>query len=204
MLDEERSRRIAELEQSKKQLIHLHDIPSPPRNKRRKSPRRSRSRSSRRSVSVRSPSRTRQTPRRRSPKRSPPRLSPPRRSLPRRSRRFWSSSSSSSNDECDARGGRYAYGSFTRRIRETPNPRGLEKPPQMDSYDGTSDPDEHIKNIEVVLTYLSVRGAVKCKLFVITLRRGVVTWFKNLRRNSIDSWGDLCYEFTTHFTALRT
>jgi hypothetical protein len=49
-----------------------------------------------------------------------------------------------------------------------------------------------------------VRGAVKCKLFVTTLRRGAVTWFKNLRRNSTDSWSDLCNEFTTHFTASRT
>jgi hypothetical protein len=74
----------------------------------------------------------------------------------------------------------------------------------MDSYDGTTDPDEHIENIEAVLTYRSVQGAVKCKLFVTTLRRGAVTWFKNLRRNSINSWSDLCHEFTTHFTASRT
>jgi hypothetical protein len=74
----------------------------------------------------------------------------------------------------------------------------------MDFYDGTTDPDEHIENIEVVLTYRSVRGAVKCKLFVATLKRGTVTWFKNLRRNSIDSWSDLCCEFTTHFIASRT
>ena len=60
----------------------------------------------------------------------------------------------------------------------------------MDSYDRTIDPDEHIENIEAILTYKSVQGAV--------------TWFKNLRRNSIDSWSDLCYEFTTHFTASRT
>ena len=57
----------------------------------------------------------------------------------------------------------------------------------MYSYDGTTDPDEHIENIEAVLTYRSVHGAVKCKLFVTMLRRGAVTWFKNLRRNSIDS-----------------
>jgi hypothetical protein len=74
----------------------------------------------------------------------------------------------------------------------------------MDSYDGTTDPDEHIENIEAVLTYRLVRGAVKCKLFVTTLKRGAVTWFKNLKRNPIDSWSDLCYEFTTHFTASRT
>jgi hypothetical protein len=80
----------------------------------------------------------------------------------------------------------------------------MEKPLQMDSYDGTTDPDEHIENIKAVLTYRSVRGTVKCMLFVTTLRRGAVTWFKNLRRNSIDSWSDLCNEFTTHFTASRT
>jgi hypothetical protein len=70
----------------------------------------------------------------------------------------------------------------------------------MDSYDGTTGLDEHIEIIEAVLTYRSVQGAVKCKLFVTTLRRGVVTWFKNLRRTFMDSWSDLCYEFTIHFT----
>jgi hypothetical protein len=74
----------------------------------------------------------------------------------------------------------------------------------MDSYGGTTDPDEHIENIEVVLTNRSMQGAVKCKLFVTMLRRVAVMWFKNLRRNSIDSWSDLCDEFTTHSTASRT
>jgi hypothetical protein len=74
----------------------------------------------------------------------------------------------------------------------------------MDSYDETTDLDEYIENIEAVLTYKSVQGAVKFKLFVTTLRRGVVTLFKNLRRNSINLWSDLCYEFITHFTTSRT
>jgi len=39
----------------------------------------------------------------------------------------------------------------------------------MDSYDGTTDPDEHIENIEAFLTYRSVQGTVKCELFVTTL-----------------------------------
>ncbi|XP_039687013.1 uncharacterized protein [Medicago truncatula] len=72
------------------------------------------------------------------------------------------------------------------------------------SHDGTTDPGKHIKNIEKFLTYRSVQGVVKCKLFVTTLRRGDVTWFKHLRRNSIESWSDLCYDFTTHFTSSRT
>jgi len=61
------------------------------------------------------------------------------------------------------------YDPFTQRLRDTPIPCGLEKPPQMDSYDGTTDPDKHIENIEAVLTYRSVQGAMKCKLFVSTI-----------------------------------
>ena len=183
-------------------MVRTKRTPSATRSRRGRSPHHSRSRSPRHSVSIGSPSYTRRSARRRSPRRSPPRRSPPRRSPPRRNRRSWSSSSS--EDTRDSRNDRNAYGPFTRRIREAPIPRGLEKPPQMDSYDGTTDPDERIENIEAVLTYQSVQGAVKCKLFVTTLRRGAVTWFKNLRRNSIDSWSDLCDEFTTHFTASRT
>jgi hypothetical protein len=31
-----------------------------------------------------------------------------------------------------------------------------------------------------------------------------MTWFKNLRRNSKDTWGEHCHEITTHFTTSRT
>jgi len=138
----------------------------PTRSRRGRSPHHSRSRSPRHSVSIKSPSYTRRSARRKSPRRTLPRQSPPRRSPPRRypSRRSpprrspprcneCSWSSSSSKDTRDARNDRNAYGPFTRRVREAPIPRGLEKPPEMDSYDETTDPDEHIENIEAVLTY---------------------------------------------------
>jgi len=137
------------------------------------------------------------SPRRRSLIRSPPKMSPP-----RRNKRSWSSSSP--EDDRDARSNRNAYGLFTQRIREAQIPRRLEKSPQMDSYDRTTDQDEHMENIEVVLTYRSVRDVVKCKLFVTTLRRGAITWFKYLRRNSIDSWDNFFHEFGAHFTTSRT
>ncbi|KEH26820.1 hypothetical protein MTR_6g075360 [Medicago truncatula] len=85
------------------------------------------------------------------PRRSPPRRSPPRRSPPRRNERSWSPSGS--KDTCDARNDRNAYGPFTWGIREAPFPLGLEKPPHMESYDGTTGMDEHI---EAVHTYRSV------------------------------------------------
>jgi hypothetical protein len=210
-LIEEQNRCLMDLEQTR-QLVRTKRTPSPIHSRRGRSPRQSRSRSPRHSISLRSPSYTRRSTRRRSPRRTPPRRSPPRRSPsrrspprrspPRRNRRPWSSFGS--EDTRYARNDRNAYGPFTRRIREAPIPRGLEKSPQMDSYDGTTNPDEHNENIEAVLTYRSVQGAVKCKLFDTTLRRGAVTWFKNLGRNSIDSWSDLCHKFTTRFSASRT
>jgi len=135
-----------ELEQAR-QLVQPKHNPSPICRRRGRSPRRSRSRSPRHSISTRSPSHTRRSTRGRSP--------------PRRNRGSWSPSSS--EEYRGARNDRNAYGPFTRRIRDASIPYGLEKPPQMDSYDGTTDPDEQIENIEYVLTYRSVRGAVKCK-----------------------------------------
>jgi len=160
-LIEEQNRRLMDLEQARPLV----------RSRRGRSPRQSRSRSPRHSISVKSPSYTRMSVRRRSPRETPPRQSPPRRSPPRRSplrrspprrspprRNGHSWSSSSSEDTHDTWNDRNAYGPFTRRIREAPIPRGLEKTPQVDSYDATTDPDEHIENIEAVLTYRSVQG----------------------------------------------
>jgi hypothetical protein len=183
-LIEEQSRRLMDLEQTRP-TVQARQTLSPIRNRGGESPSRSSSRSPRHSVSIRSPTYTMRStrrsprwspPRRSPPRRSPPRRSPPRRapfrrsppcqtpprrSLPKRNGRSWSPSSF--EDIHDARNDRNAYGPFTRCIREGPIPRGLEKPPQMDSYDRTTDPDEHIENIEAVLTYRSVQGAVKCK-----------------------------------------
>jgi hypothetical protein len=50
----------------------------------------------------------------------------------------------------------YNNGPFTRMIIETWILTRLEKTPQMDTYNGTTVPDEHIENIEVVLNYGNV------------------------------------------------
>ena len=50
-------------------------------------------------------------------------------------------------------------------------PSGLEKTPKLGQYDGTTDPDEYIENIDALLDYRAVRGAIKCRLFPTTLRK---------------------------------
>ncbi|MCI44081.1 hypothetical protein A2U01_0065320, partial [Trifolium medium] len=54
----------------------------------------------------------------------------------------------------------------------------LEKPPKLETYDGTIDPDEHVEHIDTVLDYYQAPGPIKCKLSVLTLKGAVMTWFK--------------------------
>ncbi|GAU27038.1 hypothetical protein TSUD_314000 [Trifolium subterraneum] len=91
-------------------------------------------------------------------------------------------------------------GPLSRRIMGIPLPRGLEKPPTLDKYDGTTDPDEHVQSVETALDYRNLRGSIKCKLFPLSLVRGASTWWRNLPPGSIDSWEELCRTFTAHFT----
>ncbi|GAU32292.1 hypothetical protein TSUD_63090 [Trifolium subterraneum] len=150
---------------------------------------------------------------------SPPqrnnRTSPPRnrRSPPRRHNR-----SPPRNGEAITRGGNTRHsprreslgsgderhrGPLSRRIMHIPLPRGLEKPPTLDKYNGTTDPDEHIQSVETALDYRNLRGSIKCKLFPLSLIRGESTWWRNLPPGSIDSWEELCRMFTAHFTTSR-
>ncbi|GAU18440.1 hypothetical protein TSUD_231770 [Trifolium subterraneum] len=129
---------------------------------------------------------------------SPPRrnnhVSPPRnrRSPPRRNNR-----SPPRSGEAAARGGNARHSAR----RESPS--RLEKPPMLDKYDGTTDPDEHVQSVETALDYRNLRGSIKCKLFPLSLVRGASTWWRNLPPGSIDSWEELCRMFTAHFTTSR-
>ncbi|GAU42817.1 hypothetical protein TSUD_288450 [Trifolium subterraneum] len=150
---------------------------------------------------------------------SPPRrnnhVSPPRnrRSPPRRNNR-----SPPRREEAAARGDNARHsprrespgsvderhrGPLSRRIMDIPLPRGLEKPPTLDKYDGTTDPDEHVQSVETALDYRNLRGSIKCKLFPLSLVRGASTWWRNLPPSSIDSWEELCRMLAAHFTTSR-
>ncbi|XP_058741872.1 pre-mRNA-splicing factor CWC22-like [Vicia villosa] len=72
--------------------------------------------------------------------------SPPTGHNDNRRRHRWSrshSSTPSASDDDEER-----RGSLSHSILEAPLPAGLEKPPPLGTYDGTTDPDEHIENID--------------------------------------------------------
>lgn len=97
----------------------------------------------------------------------------------------------------------FCVGPFTTKILEYPIPRFFANPPNSKTYDGTTNPDEHMEHIDTVLDYHQAQGAVKCKLFVLTLKGTAISWFKGLEDNLINSWKELCDEFTSHFSARR-
>ena len=85
------------------------------------------------------------------------------------------------SDEYDPRG------LLSREIREATLPVGLEKSPLLGTYEGTIDPDGHIENIDALLDYRGIMGAIKCKLFPTTLKKGAMSWYKSLPDESITS-----------------
>ncbi|MCI44149.1 hypothetical protein A2U01_0065388, partial [Trifolium medium] len=63
---------------------------------------------------------------------------------------------------------------LSKEIMRAPIPAGFEKPPQLGTYDGQSDPDEHIDKVNAILNFRMVSGAIRCRLFPTTLRKGAM------------------------------
>jgi hypothetical protein len=45
----------------------------------------------------------------------------------------------------------------------------------METYNDTTDTDEYVEHIDIVLNYRLARADVKCKLFVLTLKGPTMT-----------------------------
>ena len=79
--------------------------------------------------------------------------------------------------------------------------------PNMISYDGTTDPDEHVALYKQKLMTISVskrdREAVMCKSFGTSLTGPALTWFMHLQHGSISSFADLVNAFKIQFASSR-
>jgi hypothetical protein len=45
----------------------------------------------------------------------------------------------------------------------------------METYDNTTNTDEHVEHMDIILNYHLARADVKCKLFVLTLKGPTMT-----------------------------
>ncbi|KAK2403502.1 hypothetical protein QL285_052932 [Trifolium repens] len=86
-------------------------------------------------------------------------------------------------------------------IMRAPIPAALERLPNLPSYDGLTDPDDHIKNFNTILNFRRTSGAIRCRLFPTTLRKGALTRYTSLPPRFVFSWHDFSDQFKQNFTA---
>ncbi|XP_020548797.1 uncharacterized protein LOC105156437 [Sesamum indicum] len=75
--------------------------------------------------------------------------------------------------------------------------------PDLQKYDGTKDPHEHITAFELVINLYGQPGPIMAKLFVTTLAGKTQEWFTSLPSGSVESYEQLIQKFSFHFASKR-
>ncbi|GKV46241.1 hypothetical protein SLEP1_g53240 [Rubroshorea leprosula] len=83
-----------------------------------------------------------------------------------------------------------------------PYPTGF-KIPQLETYDGTKDPDDHLHAFYSCMQAQNASDALMCKIFPFTLRGNAQTWYYSLPPRSISSYTEMASAFVTKFSSRR-
>ncbi|PWA74143.1 reverse transcriptase domain-containing protein [Artemisia annua] len=89
---------------------------------------------------------------------------------------------------------------FTRRISDFSEDKRRRMPANVKTYDGTGDPDDHLKIFESAATIENWPQPVWCHMFNSTLVGNAWNWFSKLPRRSIDGFEELRKAFRLNFT----
>ncbi|XP_071911843.1 uncharacterized protein [Coffea arabica] len=97
----------------------------------------------------------------------------------------------------------YAASPFTREVEDYPLPRRF-KIPNIELYDGSTDPEDHLS---VFLTHMCLQtaaDALRCKTFPMFLKGKARLWFQGLAPGSIRSFTELARQFAAQFVSSKT
>ncbi|GKV47753.1 hypothetical protein SLEP1_g54620 [Rubroshorea leprosula] len=83
-----------------------------------------------------------------------------------------------------------------------PYPAGF-RIPQLETYDGTKDPDDHLHAFYSCMQAQNASNALMCKIFPSTLRGNARTWYYSLPPRSINSYTEMASAFATKFSSRR-
>ncbi|XP_019432841.1 PREDICTED: uncharacterized protein LOC109339779 [Lupinus angustifolius] len=92
---------------------------------------------------------------------------------------------------------------FTPTIMAYPLPSHFIRPTNMDQYDGTADPQDHLDAFEASMLFHGATDPIMCRAFPLTLKKAALQWFTRLAPNSINTWETLALAFNTRFTASK-
>ncbi|KAL0383020.1 UNVERIFIED_CONTAM: hypothetical protein Scaly_0589300 [Sesamum calycinum] len=73
------------------------------------------------------------------------------------------------------------------------------KIPNINEYDGTKDPQDHLDKFLAKADLLDISNAAYCKIFRMTLTGKAMTWFNTLPSGTIDSFEQLSQRYLHHF-----
>ncbi|XP_023895548.1 uncharacterized protein LOC112007438 [Quercus suber] len=93
---------------------------------------------------------------------------------------------------------RAARSPFSADIERAPMPDRFTRP-SFNSYDGKTDPVEHISHYIQMMSLHSHNDALMCKVFPSSLGPTALRWFNGLRKGSVHSFVELIQEFGVQF-----
>ena len=70
---------------------------------------------------------------------------------------------------------------------------------QVEVYDGSRDPHDHLKSFTTLMHLQGVLDEIMCKAFHTTLKGPVRVWFSKLTPNIVSTFKELNGHFVTHF-----
>ncbi|XP_014511777.1 uncharacterized protein LOC106770485 [Vigna radiata var. radiata] len=76
-------------------------------------------------------------------------------------------------------------------------------PPSIERFDGTSDPEHHIRNFIDSMAYYSKSNPVKCRAFSQSLKGEALEWYYTLPPNSIDNFRTVITLFKKQYAINR-
>jgi len=87
---------------------------------------------------------------------------------------------------------------FSSDIERAPMPSKFTWPP-FNSYDGKTNPVEHVSHYIQMMSLHTYNDALMCKVFPLSLGPTALRWFNGLRKGSIHSFAELIQEFSVQF-----
>jgi hypothetical protein len=77
------------------------------------------------------------------------------------------------------------------------------KTPHLPTFDGKTDPSEHLMAVGTQTAIIGAADHLKCKLLSGTLKEAALRWYMNLPKNSIESWLDFQHKFIQQFSGSK-
>jgi hypothetical protein len=74
---------------------------------------------------------------------------------------------------------------------------------QIDPYDGTTDPQDHVEIFQQTMVFQGAKEPVICQDFPLTLKAAACRWFSSWPAKSVTGWKALKDKFISNFTSSK-